>query len=241
MARRSNQSILKKINPEYSLEGLMLKLELQYFGYMVQRACSLEDTLMLGKTEGRRRRGGQRMRWLEGIISSMDMSLRKLRDGEDQGSLVCCSPWGHKESDTTERLSTSSTGLIVSILLWILFKKNFKLEDSCFTTLCWLLLYNSVNQSLVYKYPLPQLWILYLYPVTHNSRSHLAHLYSSMQSSSFSSNPHSLDVPEHKSTDNVYCRFDCESRQRRERQRGYQRVSPLTCRWLKQYYSISLC
>ena len=74
-ARRSNQSILKDISPEYSLEGLMLKLKLQYFGHLMRRADSLEKTLMLGKTEGRRRRGRQRMRWLDGITDSMDMGL----------------------------------------------------------------------------------------------------------------------------------------------------------------------
>ena len=73
-ARRSNQSILKEISPEYSLEGLMLKLKLQYFGYLVQRADLLEKTLMLGKIEGGRRRGQQRMRWLDGITNSRDMS-----------------------------------------------------------------------------------------------------------------------------------------------------------------------
>ena len=78
-AKRSNQSILKEISPEYSLEGLMLKLKLQYFGHLIQRADSLEKTLMLGQIEGRRRRG-QRMRWLGGIIDSMDMSLSKLQE-----------------------------------------------------------------------------------------------------------------------------------------------------------------
>ena len=79
-ARRSNQSILKEISPNYSLEGLMLKLKLQYFGHLMQRTNSLKKTLMLGKTEGRRRRGRQRMRWLDGSTDSIDMSLSKLRE-----------------------------------------------------------------------------------------------------------------------------------------------------------------
>ena len=100
-ARRSNESILKEINPEYSLEGLMMKLKLQYFGHLMQTADSLGKTQMLGKTEGKRRRGQQRMRWLDSITDSMDVNLGKLRESEGQGGLVCCSPWGHGHLDTT--------------------------------------------------------------------------------------------------------------------------------------------
>ena len=83
----------------------MLKLKLQYFGHLMRRADSLENTLMLVKIEGMRRRGRQRMRWLDGITNSMNMSLGKLRGVSDgQGSLACCGSWGHKESDVTERL-----------------------------------------------------------------------------------------------------------------------------------------
>ena len=85
---RSNQSILKEINPEYSLEGLMLKLKLQYFGHLMERADSLEKTLMLGKIEAKRRRGWQRVRWLDSITDSMDMNVSKLREiVEDEGAL----------------------------------------------------------------------------------------------------------------------------------------------------------
>ena len=101
-ARRSSQSILQEISPGYSQEGLMLKLKFQYFGHLMRRTDSLEKTLMLGKIEGGRRRGRQRMRWLEGITYSIAMSLSKLGVGDGQGGQACCSPWDHKESDTTE-------------------------------------------------------------------------------------------------------------------------------------------
>ena len=100
-ARRSNQSILKDISPRCSLEVLMLKLKRQYFGHLMQRVDSLEKTLMLGGIGGRRRRGRPRMRWLDGITDSMDVSL----SGDGQGGLACCDSWGRKESDTTEGLN----------------------------------------------------------------------------------------------------------------------------------------
>ena len=97
IAKWSNKSILKEIHPEYSLEGLMLKLKLQYFGHLMQRTDSLEKTLMLEKIEGRRRREQQRVRWLDGIIDSVGHEFEHAPgDGEGQGSLVCCSPWGHR-------------------------------------------------------------------------------------------------------------------------------------------------
>ena len=116
-ARKSNQSILKELNPEYSLEGFMVKLKLQCFGHLIQRVGSLEKTLVLGKMEGKRRRGWQRMRWLEGIIVSINGHEfeQTLGDGKRQGRLACCSPQGGKESDMAWQVNNDNSSFS---LIW---------------------------------------------------------------------------------------------------------------------------
>ena len=112
--RRSNQSILKEINPEYSLKGLTLKLKLQYFSYLMQRVKSLEKTLILGKIEGRRRRGWQRMRWLDGITDFDGHEFEQTPgDVEGQRSLACCRPWVWREWDMTEQLNNKSVHMLI--------------------------------------------------------------------------------------------------------------------------------
>ena len=158
-ARRSNQSILKEISPGWSLEGLMLKLKLQYFGHLMPEVDSLEKTLMLGRIGGKRRKGWQRMRWLDGITDLMDKSLGELRELVMEGGLACCDSWGRKELDTTEQLNwielrqhinkqrhyffnkgpfNQSYGFSSShVWMWELdHKEGWALKNFCFWTVC---------------------------------------------------------------------------------------------------------
>ena len=127
-ARRSNQSIRKEISPGCSLEGLMLKLKLQYFGHLMWRVDSLEKTLMLGGIGGRRRRGWQRMRWLDVITNSMDMCLSELRGWWWTGRPACCDSWGRKESDMTEQLNWTDGWF----MLWFDRKQENSVKQLCF-------------------------------------------------------------------------------------------------------------
>ena len=131
--RRSNQSILKELNLEYSLEGQMLKLKLQYFGHLMWKADSVEKTLMLGKIEGKRGRGRQRMRcWWHHQLNEHEFEQIQ-GDSEGQGSLVCCSPWGCKESDMTDWLNNNVSPMTILCIEPFIFQRRFGMGKSSYS------------------------------------------------------------------------------------------------------------
>ena len=145
-ARRYNHSILKEIIPGISLEGMILKLKLQYFGHLMRRVDSLEKTLMLGGIGGMRKRGRQRMRWLDGITDSMDVSLSELWVGDGQGGLACCDSWGRKKSHTTERLNWTELKGSYHVLSLLI---NLMELNALFPMLCFISCFN-LQELLVY-------------------------------------------------------------------------------------------
>ena len=154
---RSNQAVVKEISPEYSLEGLMLKLKLQYFGQPMWRTDSLEKSLMLAKTEGRRR-GWQRMRWLHGHRLDGHEFEQAPGVGDGQGTLLCCSSWGHKELDTTKQLNWVQLpdnywgfvlpvprDALIAVILWVLYAVTSPVQWPKYRPLCEVLLLKGLS------------------------------------------------------------------------------------------------